>query len=125
MSETGSQTAEMPLIIGTFLLVRGDGSAERLPGVRRGTRACVIRAPAQHGRRTGGGRRPYPRHVTEPASLPGRKADHLRIAAQPGVLHTRGAGLDALRLRHRALPGRDLADVSLTTTLFGHTLAAP
>lgn len=63
--------------------------------------------------------------MTEPASLPGRKADHLRIAAQPGVLHTRGAGLDALRLRHRALPGRDLADVSLTTTLFGHTLAAP
>lgn len=54
-----------------------------------------------------------------------RKADHLRIAAGPGVLHRVGAGLDEVRLRHRALPGRDLADVDLTTTLLGKTLQAP
>jgi isopentenyl-diphosphate delta-isomerase len=60
-----------------------------------------------------------------PTPLPDRKADHLRIAAEPGVIHTGGTGLDAVRLRHRALPERHLADVSLSTTLFGRTLAAP
>src|SRR4051812_4502431 len=54
-----------------------------------------------------------------------RKADHLRIAAAPGVLHRRGAGLDAVRLRHRALPERDLRDVSLSAELAGARLDAP
>ncbi len=54
-----------------------------------------------------------------------RKADHLRVAAGPGVLHTAGPGLEQLRLRHRALPGRDLDEVSLTTSLLGVELAAP
>jgi isopentenyl-diphosphate Delta-isomerase len=54
-----------------------------------------------------------------------RKADHLRLAAGPGVVHARGSGLDAVRLRHRALPERDLRDVALATTLLGHRLAAP
>jgi isopentenyl-diphosphate delta-isomerase len=54
-----------------------------------------------------------------------RKADHLTIAAGPGVLHAGGAGLDAVRLRHRALPGRDLSAVDLATTLLGRPLAAP
>lgn len=54
-----------------------------------------------------------------------RKADHLRIAAEPGVVGMRGSGLDEVRLRHRALPGRDLEDVDLTTTLLGHELEAP
>jgi isopentenyl-diphosphate delta-isomerase len=54
-----------------------------------------------------------------------RKAAHLRIAAGPGVLHTTGTGLAALRLRHRALPGRDLADVDLRTDLLGASLSAP
>ncbi len=54
-----------------------------------------------------------------------RKAAHLRIAAGPGVLHTTGTGLDAVRLRHRALPGRDLADVDLGTDLLGARLDAP
>ena len=54
-----------------------------------------------------------------------RKADHLRAAAAPGALHRRGPGLDDVRLRHRALPGRDLADVDLTTTLLGRPLRVP
>jgi isopentenyl-diphosphate delta-isomerase len=54
-----------------------------------------------------------------------RKADHLRIAGGGGVGHAVGTGLDAYRLRHRALPGRDLADVSLETELLGRRLRAP
>jgi isopentenyl-diphosphate Delta-isomerase len=55
----------------------------------------------------------------------GRKADHLRIAAGPDVAHAGGSGFEAVRLRHRALPERDLADVSLETSLLGVSLAAP
>src|SRR5919108_1187509 len=55
----------------------------------------------------------------------GRKADHLRIAAGPGVAHTGGSGFAHVRLRHRALPERDLADVSLETDLLGVRLGAP
>ena len=54
-----------------------------------------------------------------------RKADHLRLAAGPDVSHTRATGLSAVRLRHRALPERDLADVSLRTILLERTLDAP
>lgn len=54
-----------------------------------------------------------------------RKADHLRIAAGPDVSHHGRTGLDAVRLRHRALPERDLGSVSLTTLLLGRRLAAP
>lgn len=54
-----------------------------------------------------------------------RKADHLAIAAGDGVLHAAGTGLEHVRLRHRALPGRDLADVALDTELLGRALAAP
>ena len=55
----------------------------------------------------------------------GRKRDHLRIAAGPAVAHATGAGLGAVRLRHRALPERDLADVELGTDLLGRRLGAP
>jgi len=55
----------------------------------------------------------------------GRKADHLRIAAGPDVAHHGRTGLDAVRLRHRALPERDLEAVSLTTRLLGRRLEAP
>ena len=55
----------------------------------------------------------------------GRKADHLRIAAGPDVAHAGGTGLERFRLRHRALPERDLARVSLETSLLGARLAAP
>lgn len=54
-----------------------------------------------------------------------RKDDHLRIAGGPGVLHTLGSGLGEVRLRHRALPGRDLDDVALDVRLLGHDLDAP
>jgi isopentenyl-diphosphate delta-isomerase len=54
-----------------------------------------------------------------------RKADHLRIAAEEGVEHRSGTGLDAVRLRHRALPGRDLADVDLSARVLDRELAAP
>ena len=40
----------------------------------------------------------------------GRKADHLRIAAGQDVAHAGGTGFEHIRLRHRALPERDLAD---------------
>jgi isopentenyl-diphosphate delta-isomerase len=55
----------------------------------------------------------------------GRKTDHLRLAARPDVAHTGETGFEAVRLRHRALPERDLADVSLETELLGKRLAAP
>jgi len=54
-----------------------------------------------------------------------RKADHLRIAAGGGVEHASPTGLAQVRLRHRALPERDLGDVSLATDLLGSRLAAP
>ncbi|HEY8584651.1 MAG TPA: type 2 isopentenyl-diphosphate Delta-isomerase [Capillimicrobium sp.] len=60
-----------------------------------------------------------------PAPSAGRKADHLRIAAGDGVLHAGGSGLDGVRLRHRALPGRDLEDVDLRVELLGAQLQAP
>lgn len=59
------------------------------------------------------------------AAVPGRKDDHLRLAADPAALHEHGSGLRAFRLRHRALPGRDLADVDLATGFLGARLAAP
>ena len=61
----------------------------------------------------------------QPAPNPDRKADHLRIAAEPGSLGSARTGLEELRLRHRALPERDLAAVDLTTRLLGVELRAP
>src|ERR1700752_749274 len=58
-------------------------------------------------------------------NTPGRKADHLRIAAEPGIEHAGGAGLGAVRLRHRAPPQRDLAPVGLPGALLGAGLGAP
>jgi isopentenyl-diphosphate delta-isomerase len=54
-----------------------------------------------------------------------RKADHLRLAAGDDVSHAAGAGFDRVRLRHRALPERDLDAVSLETELLGARLGAP
>ena len=55
----------------------------------------------------------------------GRKADHLRIAAGADVAHAGGTGFERVRLRHRALPERDLDEVSLETSLLGAQLGAP
>jgi isopentenyl-diphosphate delta-isomerase len=54
-----------------------------------------------------------------------RKDDHLDLAARDASLHAAGTGLRRYRLRHRALPGRDLADVDLATAFLGARLAAP
>jgi isopentenyl-diphosphate delta-isomerase len=54
-----------------------------------------------------------------------RKRDHLRIAAGPGVAHGSSSGIAAVRLRHRALPERDLAGVAIDTELLGRRLRAP
>lgn len=69
-------------------------------------------------------RAPAPGSDAAPA-IAARKDDHLEIAARASSLHASGTGLRAYRLRHRALPGRDLTDVSLRTELLGVTLAAP
>ena len=61
----------------------------------------------------------------QPQRPDARKADHLRLAADSGVSHHGDTGLDAIRLRHRALPERDLASVSLRTLLLGRALQAP
>jgi isopentenyl-diphosphate Delta-isomerase len=70
----------------------------------------------------------YPSWMTLPEPLPAsvdRKADHLAIASGEGVLHDGATGLEAVRLRHRALPGRDLDAVGLAATLLGRALDAP
>jgi len=59
------------------------------------------------------------------SDLSARKQDHLRLAARPDATHARGTGLAAVRLRHRALPERDLADVDLRCELLGARLRAP
>ncbi|HEX8208346.1 MAG TPA: type 2 isopentenyl-diphosphate Delta-isomerase [Solirubrobacteraceae bacterium] len=59
------------------------------------------------------------------ATLGARKADHLQIASGDGVVHQVSPGLEEVRLRHRALPGRDLRDVSLAVSFLGAELRAP
>lgn len=55
-----------------------------------------------------------------------RKADHLRLALTEEVgFDDLRPGLDDLRVIPRALPERDLAEVDLSLTLWGHDLASP
>src|SRR3954452_14873562 len=54
-----------------------------------------------------------------------RKAEHLRIAGAAGVDHQIPTGLDDVRLQHRALPERRLADIRLDADVLGQPLAAP
>src|SRR3954466_6972813 len=54
-----------------------------------------------------------------------RKAEHLRIAGAAGVEHHIPTGLNDVRLQHRALPERRLADVRLDAEVLGRPLAAP
>lgn len=59
------------------------------------------------------------------ARIERRKEEHLALAASPAALHHAEAGFDAVRLAHRALPGRALADVDLGAELLGRRLEAP
>lgn len=68
--------------------------------------------------------------MTEPAAEPNtqigrRKDDHLTVAAKDDILHLSRGGFERYRLRHRALPGRDLAEVDLSVEVLGRWLAAP
>ena len=54
-----------------------------------------------------------------------RKSRHLDICLEDDVASHLDAGFAGVRLRHEALPECALEDVDLTTSLFGHTLAAP
>jgi isopentenyl-diphosphate Delta-isomerase len=70
------------------------------------------------------------RRVESPASgafdpARDRKEEHLSLALRADVRHTSGNGLERIRMRHRALPGLDLDDVSLATSFVGHALEAP
>jgi isopentenyl-diphosphate delta-isomerase len=60
------------------------------------------------------------------SATPSRKAEHLRINIDRDV-GGKGVctGFDAYRFAHRALPEIDLADVDLSTEIFGRRLAAP
>jgi isopentenyl-diphosphate Delta-isomerase len=64
--------------------------------------------------------------VTPEQRTVSRKDDHIRINLEKDV-QFRGltTGLERYRFRHTALPELNLADVSIATSLFGHTLAAP
>ncbi|MBM3189487.1 MAG: type 2 isopentenyl-diphosphate Delta-isomerase [Chloroflexi bacterium] len=54
-----------------------------------------------------------------------RKRDHLRICLEEDVRSAVTNGLERYRLLHCALPEMALADVCISTTFLGHTLAAP
>lgn len=54
-----------------------------------------------------------------------RKADHLALCLEKPVGSTVNAGFDRYRLKHRALPELDFADVCLQTSFLGKTLRAP
>jgi isopentenyl-diphosphate delta-isomerase len=54
-----------------------------------------------------------------------RKSRHLDICLEDDVASTLDAGFSNVRLRHEALPECALEDIDLSTTLFGHRLAAP
>jgi isopentenyl-diphosphate Delta-isomerase len=62
--------------------------------------------------------------TVEQVTGPARGADDTR-ARPRGVLRAPVTGLERYRLAHRALPGRDLAEVGLDTPLLGSVLAAP
>jgi len=60
-----------------------------------------------------------------PKPIQRRKDDHLTVAARDDVEHLQRGGFEHYRIRHRALPGRDLAEVDLSVECLGRQLAAP
>jgi isopentenyl-diphosphate delta-isomerase len=63
--------------------------------------------------------------MTDP-ELSRRKRDHLELVLREDVgFASLRTGLDAVRVRARALPERNLADVDLSTQLWGKQLRTP
>ena len=61
--------------------------------------------------------------VTEEPSTETRKADHIRINLENDVQFPRvTTGLERYRLLHQALPELSLADIDISTSLFGKAL---
>lgn len=60
-----------------------------------------------------------------PPGIAARKEQHLDIVLGGTVAGRLGTGLDAVRFEHVALPEIALADVDLSTSLFGRRLTAP
>jgi isopentenyl-diphosphate Delta-isomerase len=59
-------------------------------------------------------------------STPSRKQDHVELVVGEDVtFKEKSAGFDHLRFEHNALPEINLSDVSLMSTILGHTLGAP
>jgi isopentenyl-diphosphate delta-isomerase len=58
-------------------------------------------------------------------SISQRKDEQIAGALRPDVIGGQPTGLDRWKLRHRGLPGLDLAGVDLRTDLFGRTIRQP
>ena len=63
--------------------------------------------------------------MSESASLPSRKGDHIRINLEEDVHSGITTGLENYRFVHQALPDLNLDDVDLSVTVFGKKLCAP
>jgi len=61
----------------------------------------------------------------EPAQLPSRKADHIRINLDENVQSGLTSGLEKWRFMHEALPELDLNAVDISIGLFGKKLRSP
>ena len=59
------------------------------------------------------------------SDIPGRKREHLEVAAGPDVEAVGGPGWNDVHLVHEALPRTDLAAVTLETEFLGRRLRAP
>ena len=98
-----------PIRLGVVLLHSPDPATQARQLLDRGFRAAASSLSGLNART----------RVFSAARVAERKADHLRIAAGAGVEHAGGTGLERVRLRHRALPERDLAAVGLECELLG------
>jgi isopentenyl-diphosphate delta-isomerase len=54
-----------------------------------------------------------------------RKKDHIQLALDPRTEAVSHSGLERITLCHDALPEMDFSEVTLATTLFGHSVASP
>ncbi len=63
-------------------------------------------------------------HSRAPVNTQSRKEDHLRIPLERDV-QSIPSPWDAVRMRHEALPSRDLAEIDLSSSFLGQALKAP